>query len=234
MLHKIEREKEIIRQQLSLNERIMQERMELLARERDMVEQQVNWACIKIQSFFRMKIARKKFLRHRDLQRADSKLKLHDLLNQMEHEVAKRKHKSVTIDSAAERIQRAARKMINRIRFRNCLYRLILLQNIVENKIYKEKMQMLFAFEQLIINTETDALEVADDLPTEKSVENSVEINLKAQEANTLAGDDREKSSERQSARKMTNTERLKDQIMKMTNVSSSMSGLILDALLIA
>lgn len=78
---------------------------------------------------------------------ADSKLKLHDLLHEMEHEVAKRKFKSISVDAAAEIIQRSARKMINRIRFRNCLYRLILFQNIIENKVYKEKMAMLYAFE---------------------------------------------------------------------------------------
>ena len=44
--------------------------------------------------------------------------------------------------------------MINRIRFRNALYKLIVFKNIVENKIHKEKMATLFAFEQLIINTE--------------------------------------------------------------------------------
>jgi hypothetical protein len=44
--------------------------------------------------------------------------------------------------------------MLNRIHFRNSLYKLILLQNIVENKVYKEKMTMLYSFEQMIINTE--------------------------------------------------------------------------------
>ena len=32
----------------------------------------------------------------------------------------------------------------------------MLLKNIVENKVHKEKMQMLYAFEQLIINTEDE------------------------------------------------------------------------------
>ena len=44
--------------------------------------------------------------------------------------------------------------MIARNKFRMALYKLILLKNIVETKVHKEKMQMLFAFEQLIINTE--------------------------------------------------------------------------------
>jgi len=44
--------------------------------------------------------------------------------------------------------------MIARNNFRVSLYKLILLKNIVETKVHKEKMQVLFAFEQLIINTE--------------------------------------------------------------------------------
>ena len=44
--------------------------------------------------------------------------------------------------------------MIARIRFRNSLYKMILLRNIIENKMHKEKMALLFGFEQFIINTE--------------------------------------------------------------------------------
>lgn len=44
--------------------------------------------------------------------------------------------------------------MLARKRFRLALYKLILLKNIVDNKVHKEKMSMLYAFEQLIINTE--------------------------------------------------------------------------------
>ena len=39
-------------------------------------------------------------------------------------------------------------------KFRHALYRLILLKNIVETKIHKDTMVCLFAFEQLIMNTE--------------------------------------------------------------------------------
>jgi len=55
---------------------------------------------------------------------------------------------------AALVIQRQARVMIARNNFRVALYKLILLKNIVETKMHKERMQMLYAFEQLIINTE--------------------------------------------------------------------------------
>ena len=58
------------------------------------------------------------------------------------------------IIQAAITIQRQARVMIARNNFRVSLYKLILLKNIVETKMHKEKMQMLFAFEQFIINTE--------------------------------------------------------------------------------
>jgi hypothetical protein len=44
--------------------------------------------------------------------------------------------------------------MIARNNFRIQLYKLILLKNIIDTKVHKEKMQCLFAFEQLIINTE--------------------------------------------------------------------------------
>ncbi len=46
--------------------------------------------------------------------------------------------------------------MIARKNFRISLYKLMLFKNIVENKVHKEKMQMLYAFEQLIINTEDE------------------------------------------------------------------------------
>jgi hypothetical protein len=46
--------------------------------------------------------------------------------------------------------------MISRKRFRLSLYKLMLLKNLVENKVHKEKMQMLYAFEQMIINTEDE------------------------------------------------------------------------------
>jgi hypothetical protein len=44
--------------------------------------------------------------------------------------------------------------MICRKKFRLSLYKMMLLRNIIENKQHKEKMTMLYAFEQLIINTE--------------------------------------------------------------------------------
>lgn len=64
-------------------------------------------------------------------------------------------------EEAACKIQRQVRVMIARNNFRVSLYKLILLKNILDTKLHKEKMQMLFAFEQLIINTE-DPNEVTD------------------------------------------------------------------------
>jgi len=46
--------------------------------------------------------------------------------------------------------------MLARKRFRLSLYKLMLFKNIIENKVHKEKMQMLYAFEQMIINTEDE------------------------------------------------------------------------------
>ena len=87
-----------------------------------------------------------------------SKDRLMAALADMESAVNERKVQVIGIDESAERIQRAARRMIARIRFRTALYKLIIFRNIIENKMHKEKMAKLFAFEQLIINTE-DALE---------------------------------------------------------------------------
>lgn len=70
---------------------------------------------------------------------------------------------SIGIDESAKRIQRAARTMIARIRFRHSLYKLIIFRNLVETKMHKEKMAMLYGFEQLIINTEEQQeLELAE------------------------------------------------------------------------
>ena len=46
--------------------------------------------------------------------------------------------------------------MQERKNFRLNLYKLMLVRNIIENKVHKEKMSMLYAFEQLIINTEDE------------------------------------------------------------------------------
>ena len=72
----------------------------------------------------------------------------------MEQLVCHQKLRIRGIDESAEMIQRVARKMIARKNFKRSLYKLIIFRNILENKIHKEKMAILFAFEQLIINTE--------------------------------------------------------------------------------
>ena len=46
--------------------------------------------------------------------------------------------------------------MLNRKKFRLGLYKLMLLKNIIENKIQKERMYLLYAFEQMVINTEDE------------------------------------------------------------------------------
>jgi hypothetical protein len=65
----------------------------------------------------------------------------------MQDAVAVRKIQAVGIDESAIKIQRCVRKMLNRIHFRNNLYRLILMKSLVENKVHKEKMAQLYAFE---------------------------------------------------------------------------------------
>lgn len=49
--------------------------------------------------------------------------------------------------------------MIARLRFRHSLLKMIMLRNIIINKVHNEKMSLLFAFEQLIINTEDAIME---------------------------------------------------------------------------
>ena len=74
---------------------------------------------------------------------------------------------------AALVIQRQARVMIARNNFRVALYKLIQLKNIVETKIHKERMQVLYAFEQFIINTEDPSGSEEDD---ENSQENQTKF----------------------------------------------------------
>ena len=126
-------------------------------------------------------------------------------LADMEHAVNERKVQMLGIDESAERIQRAARRMISRIRFRTALYKLIIFRNIIENKMHKEKMAQLFAFEQLIINTE----------------EAQEEEEMRQQEEELLSLQNLDEQG-------------MKEQIMKLTNVSSSTSSYILQALMAA
>ena len=58
------------------------------------------------------------------------------------------------VEDAILKIQRQSRVYLSCRRFRQCLYRLILLKNIIESKVNKEQMFVLYAFEQLIVNTE--------------------------------------------------------------------------------
>lgn len=60
------------------------------------------------------------------------------------------------IEEKVVKIQRAVRHMLKKKNFRVNLYKLILFKNIVENKVHREKMSMLYAFEQMIINTELE------------------------------------------------------------------------------
>lgn len=76
------------------------------------------------------------------------------MLADMHIAVWERRVQSAGVEESAIKIQRAARKMIARQRFRHHLYKLLVFRNIVEMKQHKEKMAMLYGFEQLIINTE--------------------------------------------------------------------------------
>ena len=109
-----------------------------------------------------MKIAQKHVKILKSQSTEHQKNLLYDQLNQMEHAVAQRKYLSLDLDEAALRIQRSARKMISRIHFRTSLFKLICFQNILETKIHKDKMKMLWGFEQMIINTEV-ALEKSNE-----------------------------------------------------------------------
>lgn len=87
--------------------------------------------------------------------RRQEKQQLAKALMDMQMEVKENARRvNMDIEQSVLKIQRAARVMLSRKRFKVALYKMVLLKNIVENKVHKEKMAMLFAFEQLIINTE--------------------------------------------------------------------------------
>lgn len=137
------------------NERVMQERMMTLEREKADLELRINFAAITIQKHVRMRIQRKKYL----VMKAENDMDLGDKLEAMLKDMQAttnelNKVSQVSLDESAIKIQRATRLMLDKIRFRTCLYKLILIRNIIENKVHKEKMGLLFSFEQLIINTE--------------------------------------------------------------------------------
>lgn len=52
---------------------------------------------------------------------------------------------------------------MERKKFRINLYKLMLVRNILENKVHKEKMSMLYAFEQMIINTEDENMDYGEE-----------------------------------------------------------------------
>jgi hypothetical protein len=88
------------------------------------------------------------FKRMLEEERIDEKEKLNNALKDMEDNI---KNVFMNVDDQIERsvisIQRAVRKMILRKRFRISLYKLMLVRNIIENKMHKERMSMLYAFE---------------------------------------------------------------------------------------
>lgn len=188
--------------------------MKEMAEERNNVERKVDNACILIQKHVRGMIQRIAYAKLKAEKAEDPRAKLKMMLADMQQAVWERRVQSVGVDESARRIQRAARKMIARIRFRHHLYKLLVFRNIVEMKMHKEKMATLYGFEQLIINTEEQQeLELAEQEQQEQA---KILDEMKVTEL--------EPSAE----------EAMKSQIMKLTNVSSSTSAYILQALLAA
>ena len=137
--------------------------MKEMAEERNNVERKVDNACILIQKHVRGMIQRIAYAKLKAEKAEDPRAKLKMMLADMQQAVWERRVQSVGVDESARRIQRAARKMIARIRFRHHLYKLLVFRNIVEMKMHKEKMATLYGFEQLIINTEEQQeLELAE------------------------------------------------------------------------
>lgn len=145
LLEKLQQEKELIKMQMQHNERVMEQRMAHLAEERNAIERKVQNACVTIQKNFKMFFQRRAY--RKMLEDNDPKKKLNAMLEDMQIAVQERKLMSIGIDESARRIQRAARTMINRIHFRHSLYKLIIFRNIIETKVHKEKMSMLYGFE---------------------------------------------------------------------------------------
>ena len=167
----------------------------------------MNNAAKVIQKNVRMFLQRKSFLAHKSTKYSglDDKMKLNLLLADMEHAIAVKKNTiTLGVEEAAERIQNMARKFFARKAFKNELYKLLLLKNIVENKMHKEKMAMLYGFEQLIVNVEE-----------QQSLQDESQIDFI---------DDEGKQS----------SNLVQEEIMKLTNVSSATSAFILKALIAA
>ena len=159
---KLQRDKEEVEKQMRENEKIMTARMMKLQEERQLMELRLSNAATTIQKMARGMIARVGFKRMLEEQRLTEKQKLSNMLNDLKSQiktcfnVIEEKPFDGSVESYAIRIQRAVRKMLARKRFRLSLYKLMLIKNIIENKVHKEKMQMLYAFEQMIINTEDE------------------------------------------------------------------------------
>ncbi|CDW86827.1 UNKNOWN [Stylonychia lemnae] len=161
LLQKLQREKDELEKQMQNNEKAIQNRMQKLHQERRLMEEKIIKASIVIQRFARGFIARLRFKNLQDNQIIEQKAKLANVLDELKVQINTCFNQvsdqvNDQIDASATMIQRAARKMIARKNFRISLYKLMLFKNIVENKVHKEKMQMLYAFEQLIINTEDE------------------------------------------------------------------------------
>ena len=157
----------------------MEERLHSMHAERKKVENIIIDATIKIQKVARGFITRMKIEKVKEIQDKYEKAKLYEALASMEQmtdkvaegicespikKVAKEiivKKASMEVlpvvnreEEGARKIQKQAKVFLSKLRFRQALYKLILFKNIVETKVHKERMQLLFAFEQMIINTE--------------------------------------------------------------------------------
>jgi hypothetical protein len=157
LLMKLQREKEELEAQMKQNDRVIQKRMEKLHEERKQMEDKILKSSITIQRYARGFIQRLKYAKLAEEATEKERGKLQSALADMQNQIQSCfLNIDDTIEAKVLLIQRAVRKMISRKNFRVNLYKLILTKNIVENKVHRERMSMLYAFEQMIINTEID------------------------------------------------------------------------------
>jgi len=108
-------------------------------------EKQVK-ACVRIQAFWRMKRQRKAYLNDRHREHFEAKLSLQQALAAMERAVVKQKMRVLTQDESAERIQRAMRAKLARMRFKKSLYKLMVVKACIAGTVLRRQGQIRRAF----------------------------------------------------------------------------------------
>ena len=125
----------------------------------------------------------------------NDKLELARVLSQMEHAVKSVKTHSSKLSEeqeSATKLQRAFKKILNRIRFQKAFYKLVLFRHLVESKMHKETLILYKAFEKLAKNPKQETQNsMAEYLKLEKECQD--EQSIEAMKAQILSSNTFEK-----------------------------------------